>query len=208
MVEQYASIMKNDVWEIVSRPEGKSMVTSKWLYKIKYVADSSIEKCKAWFVARGFSLVKGVYYEETFTLVAQYTSIRSAISIAIEMGWKIHQIDVKATFSNSIIQEKVYIEQPQGFQVHGRESHVCRLKKAHYGLKQASRSWYSWRDAYLQQLGYRNSVADPNLYYIVVGEDPLILVLYLDDLFITGANIPMRFHMEDYRPMSTPMITS
>jgi hypothetical protein len=187
MVEEYNSIMKNDVWEVVLRPEGKSVVTSRWLYKIKYVVDGSIEKFKARFVARGFSQVEGVDYDETFALVARYTSIRAVISIAAEMGWKIHQMDVKTTFLNGLIEEEVYIEQPQGFEVHGRDSHVCRLKKALYGLKQAPRAWYSRIDTYLQQMGFEKSEADPNLYYIVVGEDPLILVLYVDDLFITGA---------------------
>ena len=70
MMEEYHSIMKNDAWEIVSRPEGKSIVTSKWLYKVKYVVDGSIEKYKASFVARAFSQVKGVDYDETLTPVA------------------------------------------------------------------------------------------------------------------------------------------
>jgi hypothetical protein len=81
MVE-YASIMQNDVWEVVPRPDGKSMISSKWLYKIKYVPDRSIEKYKARFVVRGFSQREGVDYSETFTPVAQYTSIQSVISIA------------------------------------------------------------------------------------------------------------------------------
>ena len=89
-MEEYASIMKNDVWEVVPRPEGKSLVTSRWLYKIKYATDGSIEKYKARFVARGFSQVEGVDYDETFAPVARYTSIRSIISIAVEMGWQIH----------------------------------------------------------------------------------------------------------------------
>jgi hypothetical protein len=187
MVEEYSSIMKNDVWDIVSRPEGKSVVSSKWIYKIKHAADGSVEKYKARFVARGFSQIEGVDYEETFAPVARYTSIRAVISIAAEMGWRIHQMDVKTTFLNGIIEEEVYIEQPQGFEVHGRESHVCRLKKALYGLKQAPRAWYSRIDSYLQQMGFEKSEADPNLYYILVGEDPLILVLYVDDLFLTGS---------------------
>jgi hypothetical protein len=187
MMEAYNSIMKNDVWEIVPRPEGKSVVTSRWLYKLKYAADGRIEKQKARFVVRGFSQIEGVDYDETFAPVARYTSIRSVISIAAEMGWKIYQMDVKNAFLNGLIQEEVYIEQPLGFEVHGRDSHVCRLKKALYGLKQAPRAWYSRIDAYLQQLGFEKSEADPNLYFIVVGEDPLILLLYVDDLFITGA---------------------
>jgi hypothetical protein len=109
------------------------------------------------------------------------------ISIAVEMGWKIHQMDVKNAFLNGLIEEEVYIEQPLGFEVHGRESHVCRLKKALYELKQAPRAWYSRIDAYLQQLGFEKSEVDPNLYFIMVGEDPLTLLLYVDDLFITGA---------------------
>jgi hypothetical protein len=76
MLEEYDSIMRNDVWEVVSRPVGKSVVTSRWLYKTKYVADGSIEKHKARFVARGFSQIEGVDYDETFAPVARYTSIR------------------------------------------------------------------------------------------------------------------------------------
>eukprot|EP00253_Pinus_taeda_P006865 PITA_06865 len=200
MMEEYSSIMKNDVWEVVSRPEGKSIVTSRWLYKINHVADGSVEKFKARFVARGFSQVEGADYEGTFAPIA-------------------------------------------------------RLKKALYGLKQASRAWYSRIDTYLQQLGFTKSEADPNLYFIVVGEEPLILVLYVDDLIISSAerlieaykrdlasefemkdiglmhyflglevwqeeghfflgqgkhivDILSRFHMEDCKPMSTPMITN
>ena len=84
------------------------------------------------------------------------------------------------------MEEEVYIEQPQGFEVFGRESHVCRMRKELYRQKQAPRAWYSKIDSYLQQLGFEKSEVDPNLYYLVEGEDPIILVLYVDDLFITG----------------------
>jgi hypothetical protein len=103
MVEEYNSIMKNDVWEVVPRPEGKSVATSRWVYKIKYVADGNIEKYKAQFVAWGLSQVEGVDYDETCAPVARYTSIRAVISVVAEMGWKIHQMDVKTTFLNGLI---------------------------------------------------------------------------------------------------------
>ena len=102
-MNEYHSIMKNDVWEIVLRPEGKSMVTSSWLYKLKHVADGSVEKYKSRFVAWGFSQVEGIDYDETFLPISRYTSIRVLISIAEEMGWKIHQMDVKTAFLNGII---------------------------------------------------------------------------------------------------------
>jgi hypothetical protein len=115
MVEEYNSIMNNDVWEVVLRHEGKLVVTSRWLYKIKYVVDGNIEKFKAQFVARGFSQVEGVDYDETFTLVSRYTLIKAMISIATYMGWKMHQMDVNTAFMNDLIEEEVYIEWPQGF---------------------------------------------------------------------------------------------
>jgi hypothetical protein len=90
MVEEYQSIMMNDVWDIVSRPKGKSVVTFKWIYKIKHAADGNIKKYKARFVARGFSQKEGVDYRETFAPVARCTSIRAVISLASIMGWRIH----------------------------------------------------------------------------------------------------------------------
>ena len=115
MIAEYQSIMKNDVWDIVPRPKGKSVVTSKWIQKIKHVADGSIEKYKETFVARGFSQKEGVDYEETFALVARYTSIRSVLALASVMKWKIHQMDVKTAFLNGVVEEEVYVEHPLGF---------------------------------------------------------------------------------------------
>ena len=95
-------------------------------------------------------------------------------------------MDVKTTFLNGLLLEEVYLEQPQGFEVHGGYSHVCRLKKSLYGLKQDPRSWDLRIDSYLLSIGFQKSEVDPNLYFIVVGGAPLILLLYVDDLFITG----------------------
>jgi hypothetical protein len=135
MTEEYQSIIKNDVWEIVPRPKSKDVVSSKWIFKIKHVTDGSIERYKARFIARGFSQKECIDYEETFAPVSRYTSIRTIISLAAKMKWKLHQMDVKTTFLNDVIEEEVYIKQPQGFEVENRKSHVCKLKKALYGLK-------------------------------------------------------------------------
>jgi len=86
--------------------------TSRWFYKTKYVADGRIEKYKTLFVVRGLSHIKGVDYDETFAPVVRYTSMKSIISIVAEMGWRIHQMDVKNSFLNGFIEEEVYIEQP------------------------------------------------------------------------------------------------
>lgn len=96
-------------------------------------------------------------------------------------------MDVKTSFLNGIIDEEVYIEQPQGFEVNGKESRVCRLKKSLYGLKPVSRACCSRINGYLLSIGFTKSEVDPNLYYIFVGTNLLILVLYVDDLFLKDA---------------------
>ena len=90
MIKEYQSIMKNEVWDVIPRPEGKSVVTSKWIYKIKHATYGSIEKYKARFVACGFSQKEGIDYEETFAPVARYTSIGLVLSLDVAMKWKIH----------------------------------------------------------------------------------------------------------------------
>ena len=85
MVEEYQSIIKNDVWEIVPRPKDKSVVSSKWISKTKHSADGSIETYKERFVARGFSHKEGIDYEDTFELVSRYTSFRNILSLASNM---------------------------------------------------------------------------------------------------------------------------
>jgi hypothetical protein len=186
MTEEHQSIMKNDVWEIVPRPKEKTIVTSKCVYKIKHAVDGSVVKYKARFVARGFSQKEGKDYDKTFASIARYTFIRDIMSLAASMGWSLHQMDVKITFLNGAIKEEVYIEQSQGFEVHSRDTHVCRLKKDLYGLKQAPRVWYARIDNYLMRLGFSKSHVDSNLYYKVMNNAPVILLLYVDDLFLTG----------------------
>jgi hypothetical protein len=186
MVEEYDSIVKKSAWEIVPIPIDKSMVGLRWIYKVKQVVDGSVEKYKATFVARGFSQIRGIDYDESFAPVARYSSIRSILALSTQMGWRIHEMDVKTAFLNGIIEEEVYIEQPKGFETFDRESHVCILKRSLYGLKQAPCAWYTRIDSYFTGLGFTKSEADENLYQIVVEGKILIIVLYVDDLILTG----------------------
>jgi hypothetical protein len=186
MTEEYQSIMQNEVWEIVPRPKSKDVVSSRWIFKIKHDVDGSIEKYKERFSAHVFSQKEGIDYEETFAHVARYNSIRTIIALAAKMKWKLHQMDMKTTFLNSVIEEEVYIEKPQGFRVEDIKSHVCRLKKSLYGLKQAPRAWYGHIDSFLMRLGFTKSKADSNLYFKIMKDELVILLLYVDDLFLTG----------------------
>ena len=82
MVEEYDSIMRNNVWDVVPRSGDKSVVTSQWIYKVKQVANGNIEKHKARFFACGFSQVEEIDYDETFAPIARYSSIRSILALS------------------------------------------------------------------------------------------------------------------------------
>eukprot|EP00253_Pinus_taeda_P033096 PITA_33096 len=192
MVEDYDSIIRNSVWNVVPRPEDKSVVSFRWVYKVKQAADGSVEKHKARFVACGLSQVEGVDYDETFAPVARYLSIRLMLALSTQTSWKIHQMDVKTMFLNGNIEEVVYIEQSEGFETFDRESHVCQLKRALYGLKQAPCAWYTRINSYFTRLGFTKGEADANLYHIMVEGK------YANEIF-------RRFHMEKCKPMQTPL---
>ena len=133
--------MKNDVWDIVPKLENKSVVSSKWIYNIKHAADGSIEKYKARFVARGFSQKEGIDYEDTFSPIERYTSIRMIMALSSMMKWDLQQMHINTTFLNGMIEEEVYIKQPQGFEVKDIVTYVYKLKKDLYGLKTLEEIW-------------------------------------------------------------------
>jgi hypothetical protein len=120
MLQEYKSIIKNNVWDIVSRPKEKSMVSSKWIYKIKHAIDGCVENFKERFIAIGFTQKEGIDYEDTFSPLARYTSIRTIISLALILGWKLHQMDVNKTFLNGKIEQGVFVEQPDDFVLHNK----------------------------------------------------------------------------------------
>ena len=119
-------------------------------------------------------------------------------------------MDVNTTFLNGMIEEEVYIEQPQGFEVDDKVTHVCKLKKALYGLKQAPRAWYGRIDSFLTSTVFTKSKTDPNIYMNIKDDEPVILLLYVDDLFLIGnekqikdrkKNLAEDFEMRDIRLM-------
>eukprot|EP00253_Pinus_taeda_P033051 PITA_33051 len=168
IVEEYDSIVWKSVWDVVPRLENKSVVSSRWLYKVKQAADGSVEKHKARFDSRGFSQVEGIDYDETFAPVVRYSSIRSMLTLSAQMGWKIHQMDMKTSFLNGKIEEE-----------------------------QAPCAWYTRIDSHFTGLGFTKSEADENLYHIIVEGKPLIIVLYVDDLILTGDDQLIKSFKED-----------
>ena len=134
MENEITSLKKHEVWKLVELPEGRKAVGCKWVYKLKHDEDGNIERYKARLVAQGFSQKEGIDYDETFSPVVRFESIRTVIALAAQFGLKLHQMDVKTAFLNGELKEKIYMKQPAGYVVEGKEGLVCLLHKSLYGL--------------------------------------------------------------------------
>ncbi len=181
-------IQKNDTWELVDRSQNKKIIGVKWVYRTKLNANGSVNKYKARLVVKGYCQVFGVDFSETFAPVARLDTIRMLLALVAQKGWKTYQLDVKSAFLNGYIQEEIYVEQPEGFQVKGQEEKVYLLKKALHGLKQAPRAWYSRIDEHLQSLGFVKSPSEATLYVKATDTNLIIVSVYVDDLLVTGSN--------------------
>ena len=188
MQEEYDTLISNQTWELTPLPHGKNLVSCKWLYKTKLNANNEISKFKARLVARGFSQIEGLDYNETFAPVAKMPTIKIVLALASKMNWPIHQMDVKSAFLNGDLHEEIYMAQPPGFIKEGSEHLVCKLKKSIYGLKQSPREWYSKINAFFISQGFDRSQNDPNLYIKHIQDDIVIIILYVDDLILTSSS--------------------
>ena len=130
------------MWDLVPRLSNSNVIGTKWIFKNKTNELGNITRNKARLVAQGYTQVEGVDFDEMFAPVAKLESIQLLLSIACLMGFKLFQIDVKSGFTNDFLNEKVFVEQPKGFEDPQHPDHVYKLKKALYGLKQAPRTWY------------------------------------------------------------------
>ena len=187
MEKELKSIEANEVWELVKLPKGKKTIGCKWVYKRKIGADGSVERYKARLVAKGYSQQYGLDYDETFSPVARFESLRTLLALAVQNGLCVHQMDVTTAFLNGNLEEEVYMEQPEGFVVRGKEDLVCKLKHSLYGLKQAPRCWNYILDKNLKEMGFAQITSDPCIYISMSGE-PYIIGIYVDDILLAGKN--------------------
>ena len=134
MQSEYDVVMKNQTWKIVDCPHDVKPIGCKWVYIIKYKANGDIDKYNARLVAKGFAQKEGIDYEEIFAPTTKWNTISIVLALAAQNGWKVHQMDVKSAFLNNDLQEDVYMTQPPGFEVPGKENQVCKLVKALYGV--------------------------------------------------------------------------
>jgi hypothetical protein len=139
-------------------------------------------------VARGFTQQEGIDYSETFSPVIKHATVRLVFSIAVSCGWKIHQLDIHNAFLNGVLDKEVYMKQPPSFVDSALPSYVCRLHKSLYGLKQAPQAWYTRLNDFLLSIGFCASKVDTSLFIFSVGADICYLLVYVDDILLTGSN--------------------
>ncbi|CAI7889845.1 unnamed protein product [Closterium sp. NIES-53] len=182
MESELKSIEENGTWELVELPEGRKAITSKWLFKIKSDADGKIERYKSGLVAKGYQQKEKVDYKELFAPVVMPTTLRTLLAGAAIKGWVVKQMDVTTAFLNGVLEEEIFMAQPEGFD--DGSGRVLRLKKALYGLKQAPRQWYLKLRGVLEEIGFTPSTADHSLFILGEGEQRSFMVVYVDDILI------------------------
>jgi transposase InsO family protein len=182
MQDELNNFTRNDVWELVERPQDHNVIGTKWIFKNKQDQDGIVVRNKARLVAQGYTQIEGLDFEETYAPVARLEAIRILLAYACAHDIKLYQMDVKSAFLNGIINELVYVEQPPGFEDEKKPNHVYKLKKALYGLKQAPRAWYERLRNFLISKGFIVGKVDTTLFTKKIGNDLFIVQIYVDDI--------------------------
>lgn len=192
MKSEFDGCVKQETWELVKRsdlPRGTNIIPVKWVFKIKTDEKGVVAKYKARITPKGFKQRHGVDYFEVFANTGKYKTLRVALSLAARRDMELRQLDVPQAFIQAALEEDVYMEMPQGFEIDGM---VCHLKKSLYGLKQSPRNWYLLISAFItDKLGFSATVSDPCLFWkhSRTGQQ-ILLFLFVDDMQVA-------FHKED-----------
>jgi len=190
MNEEMQSLQKNVTWRLASLPKGKKAIGCKWVYAKKDgFPDKNDVRYKARLVAKGYAQMEGIDYNEVFSPVVKHSSIRIMLALVAQLNLELVQMDVKTAFLHGDLEEEIYMTQPEGFRVAGKENWVCKLNKSLYGLKQSPRQWYKRFDKFMLGQKYTKSKYDHCVYLCKLQDASFIyLLLYVDDMLIASKN--------------------
>ncbi|RVW15472.1 Retrovirus-related Pol polyprotein from transposon RE1 [Vitis vinifera] len=188
MQSELAALEANHTWSLTSLPPGKKPIGCRWIYKIKRHSDGTIERFKARLVAKGYTQLEGIDYHDTFSPTAKMITVRCLLALAAAQNWSLHQLDVNNAFLHGDLHEEIYMSPPPCLRRQG-ENLVCHLHKSLYGLKQASRQWFAKFSTAIQAAGFVQSKADYSLFTCRKGKSFTALLIYVDDILITGNDV-------------------
>jgi histone deacetylase 1/2 len=188
MGEEINAQIRNNTFELVPPKPNQNVISTKWIFTLKYLPNGTLDRYKARLVARGFRQQYGLHYSETFSPVVKSLTIRLVLQLAVSRSWTIKQLDVNNAFLQGTLTDEVYVTQPPGFIDPDRPHHVCRLKKALYGLKQAPRAWYQELRNFVCSLGFTNSLADTSVFVYINDIQIVYCLVYVDDIIVTGSS--------------------
>jgi hypothetical protein len=198
MEDEMRSMIANQVWKLEEILEGVKTVGCKWVYKIKHDFKGNIDRFKTRLMAKGFTRREGIYYNETFLLVSSKDSFRIIMALVAHYDLELYQMDVKPTFLKGDLYENVYMAQPKGFVIEGKEKLRCHLTKFIYGLKQASRQWHLRFDETIRKFGLKKNEEDNCIYAKFKNEKFIFLVLYVDDILLVNSDVHLLLETKDF----------
>jgi len=188
MQEELNQFQRNDVWDLVPKPQQKNIIGTKWVFRNKLNEQGEVVRNKARLVAQGYSQQEDIDYTETFAPVARLEAIRLLLSYAVNHSIILYQIDVKSEFLNEAISEEVFVKQPLCFEDMKHPGHVYKLKKSLYGLKQAPRAWYDRLSNFLIKNDFRRGQVETTLFRRTLEKDILVMQIYVDDILFGSSN--------------------
>ena len=165
MQDEMKSLHENHTYELVKLPKGMRALKNKWVFKVKVEEHNLKPRYKARLIVKGFGQREGIDFDKIFSPVVKMSSIHTVLGLAASLNLEIEQMDVKTTFLHGDLEEEIYMEQPEGFKVDGKENFVCKLKKSLYGLKQAPRQWYKKFEYVMGEQGYKKTSSDNAYWY-------------------------------------------
>src|ERR1700738_85119 len=182
---EHSALIGNETWTLVPPPPDANIVDSRWTYDLK---DELPPRYKARFVAKGFSQQYGVDYENTYAPVVKPETLHVLFAIAAHLGMEIHGMDAITAFLNSILSEKIYVKQPEGYVSKEHPEWVCLLNRALYGLKQSAYEWYETLRAVLESPGleFKRIESDHAVFIIRTELFTAYLALFVNDMAIFG----------------------
>ncbi|GJY85161.1 retrovirus-related pol polyprotein from transposon TNT 1-94 [Tanacetum coccineum] len=191
MQEEIHEFERLEVWELVPCPDNVFLIKIKWIYKVKTDESGGVLKNKARLVAQGFRQEEGIDFEESFAPVARIEAIRIFIAYVAHKNMIIYQMDVRTTFLNGELKEEVYVSQLEGFVDQDNPSHVYKLKKALYSLKQAPRAWYDMLSSFLISQQFSKGAVNLTLFTRHAGNNILLVQIYVDNIILASNNTAM-----------------